>query len=436
MAIGKKGKSRQVVEESPFAFGDAAVPGQESAGKGLVSPDTPAAVYSEGQRGRFSLDPRLRTTVLLLVLAVILVPVSAVLPQHVFGYAGFNSSLAKLGSSLGGRIAALFQIGSGSAAGMAAEIYLCQILAVAIAGAALALNGAVYQGALKNALASPSTLGVMSGATLGNLVYTMFILFPMEQQQSSLLLVDETQSYLATLDPLAYLAATQGRVMLCIAGCAVSVALVLSVAFIAGRGRISKVGLLVTGQVFSAVVASVIEMAQYYLRDHGTEAQQQAIRSIVGGNFNNFIDWYDIMLLAVPVAIGAAIVLGMRNRLNLLAFDDEDARSMGINVNVTRNAVIAVCTVLTAVIVSFCGSVGFVGFLVPHLARKMVGPDFRFYIPASLCLGAAYLTIAYYLMNMSGLFQGSVGTFTSVIGLVWFAVMAVRQRARGNVDWL
>ena len=140
--------------------------------------------------------------------------------------------------------------------------------------------------------------------------------------------------------------------------------------------------------------------------------------------------------LAVPVILGIVIIMAMRYRLNLLAFNDEEAQSLGISVNVTRNTVIVVCTVLTAVIVSFVGSVGFVGFIVPHLARKMVGPDFRYYIPASICLGAAYLLVAFYLANMSGVFQGSVGTLTSIVGVVFFVVMAVRQRARGNADWI
>ena len=382
------------------------------------------------------MDPRLRTTALLCVCAIVAIPLTSILPTHLFDFGGFDSSVALVGNSVMGRINALSQIGSGSAAGMAVMIYLSQIIAVAIAGAALALNGAVYQGAMKNALASPSTLGVMSGATLGNLAYTLLIALPSELEQDSFLRVSEIQEKMNSLTTLDYIMTAQGRTLCCLAGCAIVVALVLLVAFMAGRGRISKVGLLVTGQVFTAVIASIIEMVQFYLRDFGTESQQLAARSVVGGSFEHFYDLASVALMAVPVLVGIVIVMALRNRLNLLSFDDDEARSMGISVNSTRVAVIAVCTVLTAVIVSFCGSVGFVGFIVPHLARKLVGPDFRYFIPASIFLGALYLTVAYYLMNMSGIFQGSVGTFTSVIGVVFFAVMAVRQRARGNADWL
>ena len=395
------------------------------------------SLYKEQSQSRYALDHRLRTTVVLLVVALALVPAGLILPTHLFDAGGVNTSMAQYLQSLGGRIQAASQIGQNTAAGRAMAIYFWELVAVAIVGAGLALNGAVYQGSMKNALASPSTLGVMSGATLGSIAYTILVVFPDQEVLSTQLVrVSELSAYLDSLDPIEYFLTAQQRVLFTAAGSFIVVGLVLAISFAAGRGRVSKVGLLVAGQVFTAVAASITEMIRFYIRDHGTEGQMTALRSAVGGSFDNMWNVYQVAYLAVPILIGIVIIMLVRNRLNLLAFDDDEVRAMGVNPNRTRYAVIIVCTVLTAVIVAFVGSVGFVGFIVPHIARKMVGPDFRYFIPASICLGAIYLLVSYCLMNMTGILMGSVGTFTSLIGVVFFAIMAVRQRARGNVDWI
>ena len=393
-------------------------------------------VYRQKREGRFVMDRRKRIVIVLLILALALIPVTAILPTHLFGSNGFNSSIARLAASFGGRIQSLSQMGMDTAAGRAMAIYVCSIAAAAVAGAGLALNGAVFQGSLKNALASPSTLGVMSGATLGNVIYMLAVLVPDQEQGPNFQRVSEMAAAQEGMGLFEYFVSTSQRALFALAGCAIVVALVLGIAYVFGRGKVSKVGLLVSGQVFTMTIASVVEMISFYVRDNGTETQLMAIRYATTGNIQDVSAPYQVILLAIPIAIGTAIIVVMANRLNLLAFDEDEARTMGVNVDATRNVSIIICTVLTAVIVSFVGSVGFVGFVVPHLARKLVGPDFRYLIPASVCLGAAYLLVAYYLMNMTGVFQGSVGTFTSIIGIVFFAVLAIRQRARGNVDWI
>ena len=394
------------------------------------------SAYNEQMGRRYALDKRTRTVVILCVVAVALIPITLVLPTNLFNISGFHSSLAQIAGGIGGRIDAASQVFAGTAAGQAMGMYLWQIIAVAFAGAGLALNGAVFQGALNNALASPSTLGIMSGATLGNVIYTLTFYAPLDSAETALREAGEAGQVSSDVNFLVLFVTSHERTLCALIGCFAVAGLVLLVAYSAGKGRISKIGLLVTGQVFALVIQGVIDMTRFYIRDHGTEAQMSALRNVVGGGFYNMWNGYQVALIALPVIVGVIVVVAMRNRLNLLAFDDQEARAMGVNVTATRIAVIAVCTVLTAFIVSCVGSIGFVGFIVPHLARKMVGPDFRFYIPASVFLGAVYLLVAYYLSNMSGLFQDSLGTLTSIVGVVFFAVMAVRQRARGNADWI
>ena len=393
------------------------------------------ARYIQTTNAHRGIDRRLRATLLLLVVAVLLIPVTLLAPHDVFGF-GASTSAANIVSGTGGRVQAIGEMFSGSAAGRAMEIYFWQALAVALAGAALALSGAVFQGALKNALAAPSTLGVTAGGTLGTVIYTLLFMLPATETGVTIMKASEMAAYFENLDPLEYIITTQQRAFCSLVGCLIVVALVLIVAYVAGRGRVSKVGLIISGQVFAAIIAGVVEMVRFYIRDHGTEAQLSAMRNIVGGSFSSITGPMDVAIIVVPVVLGIAIIMLLRTRLNLLAFDEEEARSMGLSTNRTRNAVVIVCTVLTAVIISFCGAVGFVGFLVPHLARKIVGPDFRYYIPASICLGAAYLLIANAIMQMFTLFAGSIGTFTSIIGVIAFAYLAIKNRAKGNVDWV
>lgn len=110
---------------------------------------------------------------------------------------------------------------------------------------------------------------------------------------------------------------------------------------------------------------------------------------------------------------------------------------MGIATQRTQWITVIACTALTGVIVAFCGQVGMIGFIVPHLMRRVVGPDLRYLVPASALAGAGFLVLAYFCTT---LFEtGSVttvGVYTSIIGGLVFLVVAIRQRGRGHGDWM
>ena len=125
----------------------------------------------------------------------------------------------------------------------------------------------------------------------------------------------------------------------------------------------------------------------------------------------------------------------MRNRLNLLAFNEEEARSMGISTRGLRVTLVACCTIMTAVVVAFCGTVGYVGFLIPHLARRIVGPDFKYLVPASALLGGAFLLIVYYVFMCFSIPAGSLSTVTSVLGVIAFVIVVFQQRRSGYASW-
>ena len=395
------------------------------------------SIYTDQMDARYAMDSRKRTLVIMCVVVAVLIPLFVVLPTSLLTQEGLNRGLAGWIEIFQSNIVAIGNWVSGVPDGNGIRFVFWQTLAVAVVGAALALNGAVYQGAMKNALASPSTLGVMSGGTLGSIVYALAFVAPETTEFGYVAYTsDEMEAIVSSIDPLEYFWIVQGRALCSMAGCFVIVGLVLLIAHIAGRGKVSKSALIIAGQVFAAVITGIVSVVRVFVMRYGSESQLVAMRSIVGGSVSSIMGPFDFALLGVPLLIGLIIVMRLRFRLNLLTFHDDEARSLGISVAGTRNAVMIVCTIMTAVVVSFCGNVGFVGFIVPHLARMIVGPDLRYLVPASALLGAVYLLIADYVMSLGAISYGGLGMFTSLVGIVFFIFAIVQQRRRGNADWI
>lgn len=399
------------------------------------------SVYTQQMDERYAMDKRKRAIIILGVAVILLVPLMTIAPTGWLTQEGMRNGLVGWFDILQSNLNAVGNLVSGTEDGNGIAIVFWQTLACVLVGAALALNGTVYQGALKNALASPSTLGVMSGGTLGTLIYTLTVVTDNAQQSAANFGVTATKAsdLINTLDAMSlpeYILATQERAIFSVIGCLVIVGLVLGIAYIAGKGKVSKSALVIAGQVFAAVITGIVSVVRTYITYYGDEAQLEALRTTVGGSISGIMGPVQFCLVAIPLVIGFIVIMALRGRINLLAFNDEEARSMGISVGKTRVAVIAVCTIMTAVVVSFCGSIGFVGFLIPHAARKLVGPDLRYLIPASALLGAVYVLVANHIMALGALLNGSLGTFTSLIGIVFFIAAIIVQRRRGNADWI
>lgn len=368
------------------------------------------------------------------VLTVVLLFVFTILPTGIFVQG--SSPLALFISGTADNIVSFANWITGGPVTSGISIVFWQMFAAAVVGAALSLSGAVYQSTLKNALASPSTLGVTSGGTFGALVYTLTLGVPESVGAVQIVRASELQQSSANMDIVQYLLSTQGRALFSIAGCFIIVGLILVIAHIAGRGKVSKVALLIAGQVFAAIIAGLTSIFRSYLQFYGTVEQQEALQYITGGSITMITGPLTFSLIAIPFAIGAVIIMLLRYRMNILAFSPEEAHAMGVSQTATRNIVIIVCTALTGVVVSFVGAVGFIGFIVPHIARKIVGPDLRYLIPASMLFGAIFLMFANYLMNMTGILQGALGTFTSLVGAIFFLIIVIRERSRNNVEWV
>ncbi|MDO4183224.1 MAG: iron ABC transporter permease [Coriobacteriia bacterium] len=315
------------------------------------------------------------------------------------------------------------------------------VMVCAVSGAALGMCGSAYQGAFNNPLAAPKTLGVMAGGALGALVYVLFLqnVGPQPPFNASASYSYEQQlGWLASLNPLEWLWVNYGRCLCSVVGCFVVVAFVVFLTTVLGGGKLTNIVVVIFGQIIAAAVTAIIAFARYYFTVDGGTDMVHDLREIENYTMIYSYHFLDMLIIVLPILVCIIIVLAMRRRLTLISFGDDVANTMGVSVNATRYIMIAVCTIMTAWAISFCGHVAYLGFISAHLARRIVGSDFRFLLPASLCTGATLLTIIQWLCQ-SGLPYTSpyaAGVTCSIVGAAIFIIMVVAQyRKGGNGEW-
>jgi iron complex transport system permease protein len=130
----------------------------------------------------------------------------------------------------------------------------------------------------------------------------------------------------------------------------------------------------------------------------------------------------------VPMAVGLVPLLALRWRINILTLSDEEARTLGINVGVTRAVVIVCATLVTAASVAVSGLIGWVGLMAPHLARRFVGSDYRHLMPASMLTGALFLLIVDDISRNLLLTEIPIGILTAVVGAPFFIWLITRKK--------
>lgn len=291
---------------------------------------------------------------------------------------------------------------------------------VIFGGAALAVTGASFQGAFRNSIASPTTLGVMSGGTVGATVYIMW---------GSEWFGGKLDTFFTNMGiPIT------GQMIFVLVGCFAAVLFTLFIALAAGGGKLSMVALLVTGMVFSTVVSSFSQVIQMHMLSVDPYGEKTiALRYAMMGHFY-FDSNAKLLVFILPVAALLVCIVLLSKRLNLIVFGEDEARAMGINVKRTRNLLLALCTVLTALVITNCGSIGFVGLIIPHITRKLVGADFRYLIPGSILVGATFLLVIYNIPSCSWMTE-PVSSYSSIVGGIMFMYIIIRNRRKSNADW-
>jgi iron complex transport system permease protein len=283
----------------------------------------------------------------------------------------------------------------------------------ALVGCALAASGTALQALLRNPLAEPFVLGVSGGAALGGTL---------------VLLAASLAAHVAA--PIGALLGSASPVSAgAIAGAAGATLLVFSVGRIGGR-LVPEAALLV-GIVFNAFAAAVITLLKVLV------APEQAARLLYW--LMGSIGYEEARTLAVGgacVAAAIAALVLLSARLNLLALGDDEAASLGVDVGRARGAVLLAASAATGAAVALSGMVGFVGLIVPHAARRLLGPDHRLLVPASALFGAAFLVVADALARVLFVPLGTeppVGALTAFVGgplFLWLLRRAERGGAR------
>lgn len=274
-------------------------------------------------------------------------------------------------------------------------VRLPRILMAFCGGAGLALSGAALQGVFRNPLVDPHIIGVSSGAAFGG---TLAILLGF----SPVLLLSSTFSFglLALLMVFAVNASLASKNIL---------ALVLS-------------GIILSG-FFSALVSLL-----QYLAD--TEEKLPSIVFWLLGSFAT-ANWDKLTLMFIPQCIAAVLLLKMRWHINVLSLGDQDASTLGVSVNRVRWLVLLLCAVIVASQVAVSGNIGWVGLIIPHIARMFVGVDHRRLLPVSIVIGGSYMILVDDLARMMTSSEIPLGIITALIGTPVFALLLRKMQARG-----
>lgn len=279
----------------------------------------------------------------------------------------------------------------GSARSIVLYARLPRTLAALLCGAALAAGGVIIQGVLGNPLAGPNIIGVNAGAGLGALLCS--VLLP-----TSL-----------TAVPVAAFVGALGACML--------------VYGLARRTGASRITLVLAGVAISSMLSALIDALSILFPEAALGANSFMIGRLKGVTVEG---------LVVPAILSALAVLGafaLSYELDLLTLGDDVAQSLGLSAKHTRNLLLVLAAVLCGSAVSFAGLVGFVGLLVPHAARFLVGSDHKYLLGASLFLGAALVTVCDLLSRvLFAPFDLPVGILLSLLGGPFFLWLLFKQR--------
>lgn len=273
-----------------------------------------------------------------------------------------------------------------------------RVLAVLLCGMGLGMAGAVMQSVFRNPLVGPEVIGVSSGASLGGVIAILF-----------------SFGALATVSCAFLMGMTS----------------LLIVFFLTRQVKQNNIlALVLAGVIISGLFNALTGLSQYFA---DPQTQLPSITYWLLGSFAG-VTYEKLALLSAVTLICCSVLLLLRWRINLLSLGDLDALTLGLNVNVLRWSVITLTSLLVTTQVSVSGGVGFVGLIVPHMARIMVGPEHSRLLPASTFLGGIYLLVMDDVARSLAPQEIPIGLITSLIGAPVFAFLFLKVQSKGWSD--
>jgi len=276
------------------------------------------------------------------------------------------------------------------------EIRLPRVILAGLVGAALATAGATYQGLFRNPLADPYLIGVAQGASLGAVI--------------GFLLPATWHGMAAGVIPLfAFTGA------------------IISTAIVYGLARVGKTlpvtTLILAGVALGALLGSIVS----YLIISSGEKMHSIIFWLMGSF--SLSQWADVRYVLPYVVVGTGVILLYARRLNVMQLDEEQAQQLGINVERLKIVLLVAATLITAAAVSFVGTIGFVGIVIPHAVRLLWGADHRFLLPLSVLTGAIFLILADLIARtVQAPTEIPIGVITAICGAPFFLYLLRRRK--------
>ncbi|HCU0241445.1 TPA: iron ABC transporter permease [Morganella morganii] len=266
-------------------------------------------------------------------------------------------------------------------------VRLPRILIAGLAGAGLAVAGAALQGIFRNPLVGPQIIGVSSGAALGGAL--ALLLF-------SSLFITISFAFLGGL-------------------------LAIVLVFLLGLNRhgSSLLMLILAGVIINAFFAALISLITYFADPNNT---LQTIVFWLMGSFAT-ATYLKVSVLLPVVIIAGGIIFALRFRINVLSLGEENAQALGLPVTATRWTILVCVTLITSATVAVSGTIGWVGLIIPHIARLISGHDHRVLLPASALTGAIYLTAVDTLARSMTSAEIPLSVITALIGAPIFALL-------------
>lgn len=274
-------------------------------------------------------------------------------------------------------------------------VRLPRVAMAVMVGAALSVAGAVFQGLFRNPLVAPGILGVTHGAAFGAALAIILV-------GNSTFAIEASAFFWALV--------------------------AVVIAYQLGR----KSGNSATSLVLSGVIVSALFMAVGSFLKYKADPYNQlpAIVFWTLGSLNNLV-WMDTLKAGIAIVLGIGVIYALRWWLNPMALGDEDAMALGIDVAKARVIYVLIATLIVAAPTAYCGNIQWVGLIVPHMARSIVGSDHDALIPFSALLGGIFMLV---MDTISRVLPGGeipVGILTAALGAPFFAYLLIKSERRG-----
>lgn len=274
------------------------------------------------------------------------------------------------------------------------DIRLPRVILAGLVGIALSGSGVTLQGMFRNPLVDPFILGISAGAAFGCALSVGF--FPDI--------------------PIQFIALPFGII-----------AVILAYAVAKTQGEVSRLPLVLSGVIISAFFTAMVSIVKFLVDPH----KLQSIVYWLMGSFS-LADWNLVKIAGIGIIAGILPIFLMRWRLNVMSMGEDEAKALGVNVKRERIIFIASSSLAASIAVSVSGIIGWVGLMVPHLVRMIVGPDHKSLVPLSMAGGAAFMIFADTLARNLTALDIPVGIITAITGAPFFIYL---MKKGGKESW-